>query len=285
MSVSSKVQVLAMGTCNIDFILKVPRIAEEDDEVDVERLSISVGGSAANFAIGLSRSGIKTGILACIGRDYYGRHVLEVLLSEKVNTSQLHQIAHPTGKAFISVTNEGERSIYSFMGANSFLELAKEDIEFIKNTPLLHLTGLNWEVMEEAAKHAQILSLSPGTILSYYGLEHLKNILEKAHILFLNQKEVTLLTGLPWSPGAKLLVDRGVSMVVITRGKEGSSLFQEEGRIDANAMASKIKDTTGAGDSFAAGFIAAYVKNKTPQECLKSAHHLAAQCISRWGAQ
>ena len=54
-------EVAALGTCNIDFIMKVLRFSGADDEVDVEEIKISLGGSASNFAIGLSRTGVDVG--------------------------------------------------------------------------------------------------------------------------------------------------------------------------------------------------------------------------------
>ena len=59
MNNTSNVEVTALGTCNIDFILKVPRFSMADDEVDVENMTVSLGGSASNFAVGVSRMNVK----------------------------------------------------------------------------------------------------------------------------------------------------------------------------------------------------------------------------------
>ena len=60
----NQLDVLALGTCNIDFLMNVPRFAVADDEVDTEKLNVTLGGSAANFALKTSDLGLKTGIMA-----------------------------------------------------------------------------------------------------------------------------------------------------------------------------------------------------------------------------
>ncbi len=63
-----KLDVLGLGTCNTDFLMNVSRFSDADDEVDIEKLRISLGGSAANFTVGVSRLGLKAGIMARIGK-------------------------------------------------------------------------------------------------------------------------------------------------------------------------------------------------------------------------
>ncbi len=69
------------------------------------------------------------------------------------------------------------------------------------------------------------LSLNPGALLSSYGLDNLEKILKRTDILFLNKKEVTLLTGRDCNDGAENLVENGVPLVVVTMGNEGSKVY------------------------------------------------------------
>jgi sugar/nucleoside kinase (ribokinase family) len=140
------------------------------------------------------------------------------------------------------------------------------------------------EVVEEASKHANILSLNPGTLLSSYGLNALEKILKRTHILFLNKKEVTLLTGKGCNEGAELLVEKGVPLVVVTLGKDGSKVYSEDGQIYYPSNELNVLDTTGAGDSFAAGFNTAFFKKKELKECLKQGNKLASTCVTKLGA-
>lgn len=284
MKIPSVPQVAALGTCNIDFIMKVPRFSEADDEVDVEKMTVTLGGSATNFAVGLSRMGVDVGIMARIGYDNFGEFVINKFEKEDVRTDRLLKISESTGMAFIAVDNKGERSIYTSMGANAQFKLEKEDVEYIKQSKLLHITGMYKEVVEEASKHAGLLSLNPGTALSSYGVDTLEKVIKRTKIIFLNKKEVTLLTGKDLEAGAKILLDMGVPMVVITCGRRGASLYTPEGKIHSTSTGAEALDTTGAGDAFAAGFIASFVKNEDVNKCLQMGNLLASNCVSELGA-
>ena len=279
-----KLDVLGLGTCNADFLMNVSRFSGADDEVDIENLSVSLGGSAANFTIGVSRLGLNAGIMARIGKDHYGSFIRSQFKDEKINTERLIQVDENTGMAFIAVDQHGERSMYNFMGANSKFKLDENDINHIKNSEILHITGMYIEVVEEASKHANLLSLNPGTLLSSYGLESLEKILKRTHILFLNKKEVKLLTGMDYNEGANLLVEIGVPVVVVTLGREGSKVYTENGQIHHETKELKAVDTTGAGDSFAAGFITGFFNKKDLKECLELGDQSASNCIMKMGS-
>ena len=279
-----KLDVLGLGTCNTDFLMNVERFSSADDEVDIGNLSTLIGGSAANFAVGVSRYGLKTGIMARIGNDIFGKHIRSELEKKGINTERLVSIDEKTGMAFIAIEPDGERSIYTFMGSNSKFKLEREDITLIKHSRILHITGMYIEVVEEASKHAKLLSFNPGNLLASYGLDALDKILKRTHILFLNKKEVTLLTGKTYEEGAKLIVDNGVPIVVVTMGKEGSKVYTKNNHIHHPTTELKAFDTTGAGDSFAAGFITAFLKNNELIDCLKLGDQSALSCIIKIGA-
>jgi sugar/nucleoside kinase (ribokinase family) len=279
-----KLDVLGLGTCNTDFLMNVSRFPDADDEVDIEKLRISLGGSAANFTVGVSRLGLNAGIMARIGQDQYGEYILSEFKREKIDTNRLLPIDEKTGMAFIAVEPEGERSIYTYMGANSKFKLEKEDIAYIKNSEILHVTGMYIEVVIEASKHANILSFNPGALLSSYGLDALEKILKKTDILFLNQKEVTILTDMDCNDGALELIENGVPLVVVTMGNKGAIVYTPSGQIQYPSHKLNVLDTTGAGDSFAAGFITAFYQKKGLNECLKAGNKSASSCVSKFGS-
>lgn len=280
----NQLDVLALGTCNIDFLMNVPRFAVADDEVDTEKLNVTLGGSAANFALKTSDLGLKTGIMARIGKDNFGSYIRSNFKEKNINTERLITIDEKTGMAFIAVDQVGERSIYTYMGANSKFELLKPDIHLIKNSEILHLTGMYIEVVEEASKHANILSFNPGALLASFGMKAMEDVLSRTDILFLNEKEVGHLTGENCPSGAKLLVEAGVKMVVVTLGKAGSKLFTADHEIHQPSNMVKPVDTTGAGDSFAAGFINGFLRNRNLPNCLKDGNNSAFDCLTKFGA-
>lgn len=278
------VDVVGLGACNVDFLQMVPRFVQPDDEVEIKNLLLSVGGSASNFTVGLSRLNVNTGIIARIGRDYFGEVVVKEFEREGVNTECLLKTDIQTGKVFIAVEPHGERSMYTFIGANKKFKLQREDIEYINNSKILHITQMYKDVVLKASKHANILSFNPGAILSSFGINKLKEIIERTDILFLNEKEMNILTGMEIDGGASMLLDIGTKIVIVTCGKNGANLYTKKGLIHSPARKVKAIDTTGAGDSFAAGFIAAYVKEKKLNECLDFANIVASHCVEKLGA-
>ncbi|WP_431063846.1 carbohydrate kinase family protein [Methanobacterium sp.] len=276
--------VVGLGACNVDFIQKVDKFAAPDDEVAIKELILSVGGSASNFTIGISRLGVKTGIMARVGHDYFGEVAEKEFKTEGVETQRFLMTDEKTGMVFIAVEPQGERSMYTFIGANQKFQLEKEDIDYIKESKLLHVTQMYQNVVERASKHANCLSFSPGPILSSFGLHKLEKILKRTDILFLNKKEMTILTGMQMDEGAQILIDIGVSRVIVTSGEKGATLYTRNEVIYSPAKKVKSIDTTGAGDAFAAGFIAAYIKEKELKECMEFANNVASYCVNKLGA-
>ncbi len=278
------VEVISIGTCNMDFILKVPRFVEIDSEMYIETINTSPGGSALNFAVNLSRNGIKTGLMARLGNDDYGKMILSKVSGENMDISRCVTLNDQTGMAFISVDNRGKRSIYSFMGANAKLSILKEDIDYIKSSPFTHLTGVYWEVAWDVAQYAKKLSFSPGPLLSSFGVDKLKRVLKKTELLFLNDKEVNILTGEQIHEGSQLLLEEGVNNVIVTRGKEGAILYSQDKTLPAGTKKIKALDTTGAGDAFAAGFVFKWLKGEKEEKCLEFANQSAFRCLKLLGA-
>ncbi len=278
-----RVDVSVLGTCNLDFISRVSRFAGPDEEVNMDQLHQSVGGSAANSALTLKDMGIKTGVITRVGEDYGGCLIRQSLTDNGIGIERVISMDEPTGMTFIAVDDQGERSIYVHMGANAHFELLDDDKAYIEDAKALHLTGMYWEVVEESSQHANILSFNPGMLLSSFGLSKLKNTIKRADILFLNQKEAKILTGMEPSAGAELLVEMGVPRVVLTRGRDGAALYTPEEKIISSALETTVLDTTGAGDTFAAAFLASHLQGKDDEECLNQANLSASQQVEKWG--
>lgn len=280
--------IISLGTCNLDFILKVPQLVELDGEMYVEEIHVSPGGSALNFAVKLSQQGINTGIMARIGNDDYSHFILDGLVDKNLDTSRLIKTNHPTGLTFINVDQTGKRSIYSFMGANANFKLDSADINYLRSSEMLHLTGMYWEVALEVIKHINRLSFAPGAMLSNYGMDVLSPVLKRTELLFLNEREVQILTGkksdYEIDDSCSLLMDAGVSNLIVTRGEKGAYFHSEKEQITIPAKEVNVLDTTGAGDAFAAGFVSKWFTGCRVEECLGHGNKLASQCIQEMGA-
>jgi ribokinase len=299
----SKIQIIGVGALNMDHIYKVERILE-DSETVVDWVKSFPGGSAANTIYGLARLGISTGFCGAVGDDADGKNLLKDF--EKVGTDTSRIVVKPkakTGSVLCLSDRGGRRSLYVQPGANSQLDLADLDLDYINQADIVHLTSfandsqfqLSLGLIARLDKSVR-LSFAPGNIYATKGLNTLSPFLSRTHLLFVNQSELQEITQGDIKSGAKKCLKAGCRTVVVTLGK-GKKIDKttavayirdadNEYIIEASDpdLAAEV-DTTGAGDAFATGFLYGVVKGKGLAECGRLGDFMAKLCISRTGAR
>lgn len=218
----------------------------------------SGGGQAANTAFALARLGIPAALIGRVGQDADGTFLKEGL--KRVNLEHLKEEG-VSGRAYVLVEAGGERTI--FVAPNTNDELREEDIpwELLKKANFVHFTSFVGDgplrVQEKAAQslrpgEGKAVSLDPGELYARRGHEKLKGLLECIETLVLTEAEWLLLGGHmdchpAWAP----------PYVLIKRGARGARLLMEGYFQDFPAdLPDKLVDTLGAGDVFAAGYLA-----------------------------
>src|SRR3989344_906365 len=282
---SKPTDVMALGNIILDFLIEVDenKLLEMDlkkgemhlvDEqqahnilkkIEEHQLKIELcpGGSAANTLRGLALLGATVILCGKVGQDKHGQFYVEEIKKQKVQ-SKLSNHHLPTGKAITFITPDSERTFSVHLGAS--LELVKEDVleEDIARSKILHLEGYQLEgktrdvvlhSIHLAKKHGTLVSLDladPGVIRR--NREHLLEILNKVDFLFLNEKEALEFTGLE-EQEALLELGQYVPTVILKLGVKGSLILHEEVIHFIEPFPVKALDTTGAGDTYAAGFL------------------------------
>ncbi len=284
------VKVAGLGALNFDRLYRVERLARPGEEVGILGVTEAPGGSAANTIAALARLGIPTAMLGAVGDDPEGRLILNDLEKEGVDTRGVKiKKGVRTGTVIGFVDQNGERTLYIYPAANNTLE--PEDIDpGLLEAEYLHFSSF----LDEKQFKLQIsllnktkakISFSPGLLCQRYTLEELLPLLKKSEIVFLNKMEITALTARNHQEGAELLLKAGVKTVVVTLGIEGCYLRDQETGIYAPAQKVEVKDTTGAGDAFAAGFLYGKLKGLDLLECGRMGNRLAGLCITAEGAR
>lgn len=288
--------IIGFGALNFDKLYKVERIAHEGEHVSIENVMESPGGSAANTISALGRLGLKTGFIGAIGDDNEGKIILDDFKKFKVNMRGIKKIKKKrTGIIIGFVDKEGERTLYPYPGANSFLEKKDIKLNYVKSAKFLHLTSFvnekqfelqKW-LVEKISDNEVKVSFSPGDLYVKKGLSKLSIILKRSEVVFFNADEIEMLIGLNnYVRAAEFLVDYGVKIVVVTLGKKGCYIRAKNEQIRERAFkVKKVIDTTGAGDAFAAGFLYGLLKNEPLQTCGKLGNFLASRCIRKFGAR
>jgi sugar/nucleoside kinase (ribokinase family) len=246
------------------------------DKIPVKNVDFSVGGNAANLAVGAVRLGLKTGLVLTLGDDITGKEILEKLKNEGVEMTYV--IIQPsTDSNYSTIVNyQGERTIFVYHAPRSY--------EFPVNlpkVPWVYLTSMGESfvpfynhVASWLKKNPEIkLGFNPGSYQLRAGLDKIKDILSLTHVVFVNRKEAEKLTDFPDSQGKekellKALSGLGPKIPVITDGDNGSYVYDGKKFVKAGVLPVDAYERTGAGDAFSTGCLSAIIKGKDLEEAL-----------------
>ncbi|OGY48262.1 MAG: hypothetical protein A3D39_00155 [Candidatus Buchananbacteria bacterium RIFCSPHIGHO2_02_FULL_39_17] len=313
---NKKYDVIGFGNTIMDFLVEVEdktllefnlkkgemHLVDEAKAKDVLKIlenknttiDIVPGGSSANTLRGLAQLGASVIFCGRVGNDQHGDWYIEALKDHKVVTNMKK---HPgiTGHAIGFITPDAQRTFSVHLGAG--IHFAKEDIieEDIKESKVLHIEGYQLEgntqavilhAMQIAKKHGTKISIDladPGLI------RRQKDILQQvvhefADIVFVNETEAKEFTGYEETQAAQVLGQQ-VEIAIVKIGKQGSIISHQNqityiAPITANAI-----DTTGAGDTYAAGFLYGYCKGWPIEKAGKLGSVLAAKIVEQKGVK
>ncbi|MFQ5593682.1 MAG: carbohydrate kinase family protein [Anaerolineae bacterium] len=261
--------VVVVGDINVDILARVDHYPSPGGHALAEELRMESGGSAANTAAALGHLGLDVVMLGRIGDDPLAEWALRGLRSSAVDVSHVRRDAEATtGVMFVTVTPDGERTMFGGRGANRRLSPDDIDATAIEQARWLHLSGyaLLSESGQAAVRRAVEVARQAGVPISLDAgmgpatLAWRAAVVEVAAVsdLFLpNQAEVELLTGKQTpARAARWLQARGVRTMVVKLGAKGCHV--SDGSEEWTTPGFKIDpvDSTGAGDAFDAGFIA-----------------------------
>jgi len=250
----------------------------------------SGGGQAANTAVALARMGFRCGFLGKVGDDEMGDFLLESL--EDVDKSHL-QRGGDSGVCLCILDQHGERANAVFPGCNDTISLDDSDVDYVRGSKVLHLTSFcNEKILElqrqllEQDPSDVIVTFDPGEIYSRLGLDAVQKILRSTRVLFATMEELKLMTGKEPQRAAEDIIRCGTDIVVCKRAERGSEIISAGGSITIPAVhAESVVDRTGAGDVYAAGFIAGLLLKLPLERCGRLASEAAALSISAYGRE
>ena len=250
----------------------------------------SGGGQSANTVTALAKMGFETGFIGKVGCDDYGDFLLHEL--SEVDTSRIVREGK-SGICLIVVDKCKERTNFVFPNCNDTLNESEIDLNYIANAEFLHLSSFvgakpleaQKKIVETISTNIKV-SFDPGELYCRRGLKELLPIVERSYIIFLTEKEILYLLRLDsYQWGSKELLDCGPSIVVCKRGREGSIIFTQKETIEMPAQEVQAVDATGAGDVYAAGFLAGLLTGVTMEECASFATKVASHSVTGFGRE
>ena len=253
------------------------------------------GGSVANSIVGMSQLGDKVGFIGKISDDDFGNKYENGLKKENVEyfyTKKKEEL--PTGTCLILVTPDSERTMCTFLGIAGKINENDIDSSAIKKSQLIFLEGYLWDegepkkAFDKAISYADkvAMSLSDQFCVERHKPHFLNLIKNKLDIIFANEQEMTSLIEAKRFNEVVNFSKELDKLMVITRGEKGAividgkKIFESEIQKNLN-----IKDLTGAGDLFAAGFLHGYINNLSMEICLTKGTEMASKVIQQIGAR
>jgi len=254
--------------------------------------SLASGGSAANTIHGLAMLSTETGFIGSIGRDETGDFFENDMRKAGVNT-MLFRRNSVTGTAVALISPDSERTFATHLGAA--VELKADDLnqEHFRQYDILYLEGYliyDRSLVEKACRLAKENKMQIAIDLASYNvvdsrIDDFKEIIRKyIDIVFANVEEARSYTGLDPEKALLKIADQ-CETAIVKMGKEGSLIKRREEIIKVGSLPVVSKDTTGAGDLYASGFLYGYANNLPLDKCGLIGALLAGNVIEIVGAR
>ncbi len=289
-------RVVVLGDIVVDVVaaMSVPVARGSDSPAHIR---YAAGGAGANVAAWLADLGEPVSLIGRVGADDAGNRCLASLTAAGVELSVAVDPEATTGTVIVLVDPNGERSMVPDRGANLGLRPADVDKRLFVPGDHLHLSGypLLDQSSSAAACHALLLARRAGMTVSVdpastaplhaFGVDRFLDLTEGVDLLLPNRAEAQLLTG--WSDplaAAEWLAHR-YGAVVVTCGSDGAIWASNGEKGQVPAQPAPVVDTTGAGDAFAAGLLAAKVMSQPLPDCVRAGTVAAARAVGIVGAQ
>ncbi len=276
----NKFDVAVVGELNVDIILnRLTALPSVGDEILAGKMNVTLGSSSAIFAANISTLGIRTAFLGKIGKDDFGKTVLEALLKKQVNTDAILESAGKKTGASIALNYDNDRAMITFPGAMEDLSVSEVDDGYLESARHLHVSSIfiQPKIKEEmislfsrAKQKGMTISLDVQSDPAEKWEIDFENILPLVDVFLPNSNELTSIAHKKNIDEAIEVLKPFTNTLIVKMGVEGSVGIQGNTRIGCTPFLNDhIVDAIGAGDSFNAGFISAFIRGKSMSDCLQ----------------
>jgi ribokinase len=287
-------KIIVIGSSNTDMVVQSDHLPVPGETVLGGEFLMNPGGKGANQAVAASRFGGNIVFISKLGNDIFGEKYRSVLQKEKIDINHVYTDEEAaSGVALITVDSKGENAIVVAPGANSTLnrgdidraEKEFDDAEFLLLQLEIPLDTVIYSA-QKAAEMGKKVVLNPAP-----ARELPEELLSSAYIITPNETEAEILSGIQVKDiesarsAAKVIREKGVNIVIITMGNQGSYIFSGETETHVPASEVKAKDTTAAGDVFNGALVVALSEKLPLSEAVHVANNAASLSVTRLGAQ
>jgi sugar/nucleoside kinase (ribokinase family) len=262
----------------------------------VQELRSGIGGNGANTSFTLGKLGCPVKVFGIVGADAQGDELLGILSSASVNTTSVQRGKLPTNSTICVVNSSGERLFLHRLGCSVEMDESELHFSFEGTEAFSHFHMANpftipgvrknaGRILADARAAGKTTSLDTGWDAIGRWMTDIGPALPHSDLMFLNDLEAKMLTGLDdVAQAAGRLRELGAADVLVKLGAGGSVLFTAGATYRTDAFPVRALDTTGAGDCYAGGFLAAIHHGASYEEALRVASAVGALNVSKLGA-
>ncbi len=287
-------KILCIGDLALDVISQLKEPINYGNDT-ASRISSHPGGQAANVATWITRTNSKAHLVARTGNDPVGFALISDLDKYGVEHLNLMHSGRPTGVVVILVDANGERTMFPDNGANADLEAS--DLPSLDDIDGVYLSG--YALLDFRSRDAVLAMITkikaagkpiffdPTTTgaMKIVSREEVLSWVSMMDGILLNSEEALYLGDAKDVETAEANLSQHTPLVVIKLGSKGAMAIHGSEKAKVSAVTTNVVDTTGAGDSFAAGFIPKWLETSDLTQALSAGAALAANCVSSVGAR
>ncbi|PYX53525.1 MAG: carbohydrate kinase [Acidobacteria bacterium] len=278
MQQGSGMEIVVVSDINADLVFTgLPSLPAFRELKHATGMKFTLGGSSAIFAYNIARLGVATGFVGKVGNDHVGDFLLATLGSVGVDTSRVvRDGARPTGIC-VSMSFPDEYAMVSYPGIRESFALHEIDLEYVKSARHLHLSSFYLqpglqpgcvEIFRTARAAGLTTSLDPDHDPREQWNGGMQELLQYVDLFLPNETEALRISQTQDLTAAARRFSQFGHTTVIKQGREGVAVIRNGQATSAPAFEIQPLDTTGAGDSFNAGFIFKYLNRAPLQDCI-----------------
>ena len=306
-------KVLCLGNALVDIItqlesdsiletLNLPKGSMQLVDSDVSKMvqnatsalksSLQTGGSAANTANGIANLGVGSAFIGMVGEDKLGEFYINDMVENSIEPRFFKSKNTSTGCAVALVSKDGERTFATYLGAAIELSAQLISKELFQGYDYFHIEGyliVNNDLIRKAIELAKREGLKVSIDFASYNvveenLDFLKEICKSVDIIFANEQEAKAFTNKEAEDSLEE-ISQICEIAVVKIGKKGSLIKSGDKKVIIGKRERTCVDTTGAGDMYAAGFVAGLCVGRSLEVCGQMGSILASEVIEVYGAK
>ena len=293
MVIDRKYDIIVVGELNVDLILQdIATFPEIGKEKIAKNMLLTMGSASAIFASNIAKLENKTGFIGKLGDDDYGKLVSGTLESRGVDTSGIIVDKKSKTGITVSMTFPHNYAMVTYMGAMEEFSIEDVDFEFLKQARHMHFASYYLQpgirsncdkLFEKCKKYGITTSFDPSWDPDEEWKEDIFRVLKNTDVFLPNEQEALNISGCTTIENALEKLSEYSKIVVIKLGEKGAITKYKGKIIRTKTFNLEPKDTTGAGDSFNAGFISSWLAGSDIMKSLKMGNACGAIATTKLG--